>query len=76
MPSVVNSNGVTVTSGRLVAWFSHHQLEMAPPNPDSQGGVILRDEKGREWVMDALWMSDYRRAYQALQEAISLRSTV
>ena len=68
MASTVDRQGVTVTSGRLAAWFAHAQVDAAPPNPEPEGGVVVHDAEGREWVLDAVWMTDYRRARRLAEE--------
>lgn len=62
MACIVDRQGVTVTSGSIAARFSHELIDAAPVNPDREGGLVIRDGQGREWILDAVWMGDYRRA--------------
>ncbi len=71
MPSTVDLDGVTLTSGGLIWWVSHEQIEQALPNFEQVGGVLLTDPNGLEWVLDAYWLGDYWLARRALLNAMS-----
>ena len=63
---IVGPLGVTLRHSPHSAFFEHSAIDRAPANSGNEGGVIVTDDQGREWVLDAAWLSEYRAALKAL----------
>jgi len=63
---VIDAFGVTLSGPKLhysqtqyQIRRTHQQIADAPANSGPEGGKLLRDENGIEWVLDTAWLKNY-----------------